>query len=147
MESVEGVMVWRWEYSLSQTPTPLHISLSSSGSLLAVGLPYVWKRSQVETSANGLSSLNCLYLFMQALASPQDSVVLTQEDSSALKIWPCITVTWYYSPVRRQTALSVFLWALHNENVPISSLCFIFFNMPFLSVCFSKCECFNNNLT
>lgn len=62
------------------TPPP-HPSVS--GSLLAVGLPNVLKFSEVETSANGLWSPNGLYLFMQALASPQDSVALTQEDSRA----------------------------------------------------------------
>lgn len=43
------------------------------------------KLSGVETSANGLWSPNGLYLFMQALASPQDSVALTQEDSKGLE--------------------------------------------------------------
>lgn len=65
---------------VNTTPHPYP---SVSGSLLAVGLPNVLKLSGVETSANGLWSPNGLYLFMQALASPQDSVALTQEDSRA----------------------------------------------------------------
>lgn len=71
--------------SLSLTHHSPHLHPSVSGSLLAVGLPNVLKLSGVETSANGLWSPNGLYLFMQALASPQDSVALTQEDSRAEK--------------------------------------------------------------
>lgn len=58
-----------------------HLHPSVSGSLLAVGPPNVLKLSGVETSANRVWSPNGLYLFMQALASSQDSVALTQEDS------------------------------------------------------------------
>lgn len=61
-----------------------------SGSLLAVGLPNVLKSTEVETSANRLWSPNGLYLFMQALASPQDSVALTQEDSGTSKNDPSL---------------------------------------------------------
>lgn len=70
-----------WELC-SEDNSP-HPYPSVSGSLLAVGLPNVLKLSGVETSANGLWSPNSLYLFMQALASPQDSIALTQEDSRA----------------------------------------------------------------
>lgn len=71
--------------TLSHPSTRPHPHPSVSGSLLAVGLPNVLKFSGVETSANGLWCPNGLYLFMQALASLQDSVALTQEDSRALK--------------------------------------------------------------
>lgn len=71
--------------TLSPPSRPSPLIPSVSGSLLAVGLPNVLKFSEVETSANGLWSPNGLYLFMQALASPQDSVALTQEDSRASK--------------------------------------------------------------
>lgn len=69
------------------TPTRISAPLvpAVSGSLLAVGLPNVLKSTEVETSANRLWSPNGLYLFMQALASPQDSVALTQEDSRTSK--------------------------------------------------------------
>lgn len=66
-------------------PIPAPLVPAVSGSLLAVGLPNVLKSTEVETSANGLWSPNGLYLFMQALASPQDSVALTQEDSRTSK--------------------------------------------------------------
>lgn len=76
-----------WAHSVTPehppTPTHPHFHPSVTGSLLAVGFPNVLKFSGVETSANGLWSPNGLYLFMQALASPQDSVALTQEDSRA----------------------------------------------------------------
>lgn len=78
------------------TLSPSSLPHSVSGSLLAVGLPNVLKFSGVETSANGLWSPNGLYLFMQALASPQDSVALTQEDSRAWKKWPCVRVTQHF---------------------------------------------------
>lgn len=79
-------MLWGCEHTvLPLNSLPLNPYPSVSGSLLAVGLPNVLKFSGVETSANGLWSPNGLYLFMQALASPQDSVALTQEDSRALK--------------------------------------------------------------
>ena len=48
-------------------------------------LSNVLKFSGVETSANGLWSPNGLYLFMQALARPQDSVALNREDSRVSK--------------------------------------------------------------
>lgn len=120
---------------------PLNPHPSVSGSLLAVGLPNVLKFSGVETSANGLWSPNGLYLFMQALASPQDSVALTQEDSRASeKKWPFIRVTQHFKPMSRQMATSGERgahfcwwrkWALLQNLVTFSFLC----QSPFSLAC------------
>lgn len=56
---------------------------SVCGSLQASGIPNVLKLSRVETSANGLWVPNGFNLFMQVVASPKDSLALTQEDNGA----------------------------------------------------------------
>lgn len=104
-------LLWGCELTLSPLDAlPLNPYPCVSGSLLAVGLPNVLKFSGVETSANGLWSPNGLYLFMQALASPQDSVALTQEDSRALekkkKSDPSLGSLSIFKPTSRRTATS-----------------------------------------
>lgn len=111
----------------NSAPTPIslprpHPVPAVSGSLLAVGLPNVLKSTEVETSANRLWSPNGLYLFMQALASPQDSVALTQEDSrTSKKRRPFIRVTQHFRPMSRQMFVSAegaahFCWWLKNKR-------------------------------
>lgn len=127
-------MLWGCEHTvLPLNSLPLNPYPSVSGSLLAVGLPNVLKFSGVETSANGLWSPNGLYLFMQALASPQDSVALTQEDSRALKKkWPFIRVTQHFRPMRRQMVTSAGHYSWWCKCAPLQIHIFLPLPVPSL---------------